>query len=52
LPVVAASGVRTDVLFERLKAGEDLKAVAEDFSLDRAAVEAAVAWEKAARRAA
>ena len=39
LPVVAGSGVRTDVLFERLEAGEGLDAIA-------------VAWERAARRAA
>ena len=52
LPVIAGSGVRTDILYERLEAGEDLAGVAEDFSLSRSAVEAAVAWERAARRAA
>ncbi len=52
LPVMAEAGVRTDVLYERLKAGEELPAIAEDFSLSPAAVESAVAWERAARRAA
>ncbi len=52
LPVIAGSGVRTDVLFERAKAGEDLEAIAEDFSLESADVEAAITWEQAARQAA
>ena len=52
LPVIAGSGVRTDVLFERLEAGEELDTIAEDFSLELSEVEAAVAWEQAARRAA
>ncbi len=52
LPVVAGSGVRTDVLFERLEAGEGLDAIAGDFSLKRSEVEIAVAWERAARLAA
>ncbi len=52
LPVISGSGVRTDVLFERLEAGEQLDTIAEDFSLELSEVEAAVAWEQAARRAA
>ena len=52
LPVIAGSGVRTDVLFERFEAGESFDAIAEDFSLKMSEVETAVAWEQAARRAA
>lgn len=52
LPVIAGSGVRTDVLFERSEAGEELDAIAEDFSLKTSEVETAVAWERVARRAA
>ena len=52
LPVISDSGVRTDVLFERLEAGEDLHAIAADFSLKSSQVENAVAWERAPRRAA
>ncbi len=52
LPVVAGSGVRTDVLFERSEAGEELDAIAGDFSLKTSQVETAVAWERVARRAA
>lgn len=52
LPVIAGSGVRTDVLFERSEAGEELDAIAEDFSLKTSQFETAVAWERVARRAA
>lgn len=52
LPVIAESGVRTDVLFERFEAGESFDAIAEDFSLNTSDVETGVAWEQTTRQAA
>ncbi|GAB4327565.1 MAG: DUF433 domain-containing protein [Dehalococcoidia bacterium] len=45
LPVVAGSGVRTEILFERFRARDSIAQIAEDFGLDAAEVEAALRFE-------
>lgn len=45
LPVVAGSGVRTEIILERFRAQDSIAQIADDFSLDPAAVEAAIRFE-------
>jgi len=45
LPVVAHSGIRTEILFERFEVGELTSAIARDFNIEPAEVERAVQFE-------
>ena len=45
LPVVSGSGVRTEVLAERFRAGEDKREIAYDFGVSPSDVEAALRYE-------
>lgn len=47
LPVVAGSGVRTEILLERFQAGDLSQQIAEDFNLDPVEVERALQFELA-----
>jgi len=51
LPVVAGSGVRTEIVAERLEAGDPLEQVASDFNLARDQVEQAREFERTRRAA-
>jgi uncharacterized protein (DUF433 family) len=45
LPVVAGSGVRTEIIRERAEAGDLIQQIASDFNLDRTEVERALQFE-------
>ncbi len=47
-PIVARRGVETGVIADRVDAGEDPAAIADDYNLDLADIEAAVLYERAA----
>ncbi len=49
-PVVAGTGVRTEILSGRVAAGDSVEAVAEDLGLTKEQVEQAVAFEQRAKR--
>mgnify|MGYP003947620521 CR=1 FL=1 len=44
-PVIADSGVRTEIILERFKAGDLEKQIAEDFNVDPIDVERALQFE-------
>jgi uncharacterized protein (DUF433 family) len=46
LPVVAKSGVRTEILLERFEAGDSVEQIADDFDLNAADVKEAIDYEK------
>jgi uncharacterized protein (DUF433 family) len=46
LPVVAKSGVRTEILLERFEAGDSVEQIADDFNLNAADVKEAIDYEK------
>lgn len=50
LPAIAETGHRTEIIFERFDAGEDVEEIAEDFTLDPRVVQGALRWEQQARR--
>lgn len=52
MPAIASTGLRTEIVFERFEAGEDIGVIAEDFSIDAHAVQQALRWEQQARIAA
>ncbi|MEE9278605.1 MAG: DUF433 domain-containing protein [Myxococcota bacterium] len=52
MPAIAKTGLRTEIVFERFDAGEDVDVIAEDFSLDPHTVQEALRWEQQARLAA
>lgn len=52
MPTLADTGLRTEIVFERFDAGEDIEAIAEDFSLDPHTIQEALRWEQHARLAA
>jgi len=52
MPVIAKTGLRTEIIFERFDAGEDVDVIAEDFSLDPHTIQEALRWEQQARLAA
>ncbi len=47
-PVVTGTGISTAVITERVNAGEDEQTLAEDYSLTRAQIRAAIIFEEAA----
>lgn len=51
LPVVAGTGVRTEILFERFSAGELIAEIADDFSVSELAVQRALQYEHRLRAA-
>ena len=44
-PVIAGSGVRTEIVLERVRAGDDNDEIARDFGLSKADVESAIQYE-------
>lgn len=46
-PVLEATGVRVEIIFERFRAGEDIQALAIDFEVDEGAVEEALRYAAA-----
>ena len=52
MPAIAKTGLRTEIVFERFYAGEDVDVIAEDFSLDQHTIQEALRWEQQVRLAA